>query len=274
MAERLGAEDIAVHTLDSCGTAMACLGDETGLDVLVEAIDRAKRASIHYEVTRSSRQPRGGPARAAPPRDAIGPLEYGLEVATERELRFNRNGLLNMRARALLLLGRWDDALPTCERCSPRPTCRTRTAATRCSISDGSGRRRGDPNPFEALDEALELAAPYEEMQVIVPVITARAEAAWLEGDQSGAAARSAATSYYEDHPRAVVHGRRRAVVPPVGNRLDADRRPCRSSSRRWLRGNARGTAEAWNKLGCVYESADALGDSDDGRTCVRRSTG
>ena len=33
---------------------MSCLGDDAGLDVLGEALDRAKRAGVHHEVTRSS----------------------------------------------------------------------------------------------------------------------------------------------------------------------------------------------------------------------------
>ena len=40
--------------------------------------------------------------------------------------------------------------------------------------------RRGDPEVWEPLDEALALAAPTGELQRIGPVAAARAEAAWL----------------------------------------------------------------------------------------------
>ncbi len=41
--------------------------------------------------------------------------------------------------------------------------------------------RRGDPNPWDLLDEALELARRTEELQRLAPVAAARAEARWLE---------------------------------------------------------------------------------------------
>src|SRR5262249_51891157 len=44
--------------------------------------------------------------------------------------------------------------------------------------------RRGDPRAWEALDEALDLAAPRNELQHVGNVRAVRAEAAWLEGDR------------------------------------------------------------------------------------------
>ncbi len=44
--------------------------------------------------------------------------------------------------------------------------------------------RRGDPGAFDALDEALELAAPGGHLQRLGHVHAARAEAAWLAGDE------------------------------------------------------------------------------------------
>src|SRR5205823_1877420 len=46
--------------------------------------------------------------------------------------------------------------------------------------------RRGDGDPWPALDEALALAAPTRELQRIGRVAGARAEARWLEGDDDG----------------------------------------------------------------------------------------
>src|SRR5204863_1264846 len=48
--------------------------------------------------------------------------------------------------------------------------------------------RRGDPEVWPALDEALALAEPTGELQRLGPVAAARAEAAWLEGDVARAA--------------------------------------------------------------------------------------
>lgn len=264
MAERLGAEDIAVHALDSLGASMACLLDDTGLDVLADALDRAKRASIHHEVTRISVNLAEALLVRHRPVDAIGPLDHGIAVATEHELRFNRNGLLNMRARALFLLGRWDDAVVDVRTVLAEPNL---SAANRSQALLHLGwirARRGDPNPFDALDEALELAVPYEEMQVVVPVVTARAEAAWLEGDQTRAAREmNAAKAFYEDHREPWYAGDVALWCHRTGVGWTPTVDPPEQFAR-WLRGDARGAAEAWRELGCVYESADALGDSDD----------
>ena len=43
--------------------------------------------------------------------------------------------------------------------------------------------RRGDGDPWPALDEALALTRGQDELQYLAPVATARAEAAWLAGD-------------------------------------------------------------------------------------------
>ena len=124
--------------------------------------------------------------------------------------------------------------------------------------------RRGDPNAFDALDEALSLAESYAEMQMVVPVVAARAEAAWLAGDRSGAArAVDGAVSFYAGHPEPWYAGdialwcRRSGVAWAPDGRL-----PERFAL--LLTGDARGAAHAWADLGCVYEAADALGDSDD----------
>src|SRR5262249_37553092 len=49
--------------------------------------------------------------------------------------------------------------------------------------------RRGDPHPWDLLDEALDLARRTEELQRLAPVAAARAEARWLEGHSDAVAA-------------------------------------------------------------------------------------
>jgi hypothetical protein len=56
--------------------------------------------------------------------------------------------------------------------------------------------RRGDPDAWQVLDEALAVARPTAEVQRLGPVYAARAEAAWLEGNLI--AAREAARAGYD----------------------------------------------------------------------------
>jgi DNA-binding CsgD family transcriptional regulator len=264
MAERLGAEEIAVHALDTCGTAMACLADDAGLDVMADALDRAKRAGIYHEVTRTSENLAEALLLRHRPTDVIAPLDYGIAVATERELRFNRNGLLNSRARALLLLGRWDDAISDIRTVlGERDLSAANRSPALCHLGTIRA-RRGDPDPFVVLDEALALATPYAEMQLIVPVAAARAEAAWLAGDGTAAAEEMRSVlPFYADHPEPWYAG----DVALWCHRLSIDWVPAGELHPRFalmLSGDAREAADAWAKSGCVYEAADALGDSDD----------
>ena len=83
--------------------------------------------------------------------------------------------------------------------------------------------RRGDPDPWTPLDEALALAGP--ELQRIEPVAVARAEAAWLSGDDDRVIA--------ETDRIAALAGARRPLGDRRDRRLAAPRRRRRRSRRR-----------------------------------------
>lgn len=264
MAERFGVEEVAVHAMDSYGTAMGCIGDATGIDVLGEALERAERSSILDEVTRTSGNLAEVLMDSYQLARALPHLDHGIAVATEHELRFSRNYLLGVRARELMLLGRWDDAIADASAVLGEADL---SDTNRCSALVHLGRiraRRGDPSPFEALDEALALALPSTEMQLIHPARIARAEAAWLAGDQARAAAEvEAAVPLSEAHPEPwtvgelVLWARRTGVRwAPVGTVPEPFVQV--------LAGDARGAAAFWEARSCPYEAADALADSDD----------
>jgi DNA-binding CsgD family transcriptional regulator len=92
----------------------------------------------------------------------------------------------------------------------------------------------------------------------------ARAEAAWLAGDQARASAEvEAAIPFSEAHPEPwtvgeLAHWASRVGVPwtPVG--------PVPDPFHQTLRGDATGAAAFWQSRGCAYEAADVLADSDE----------
>jgi len=124
--------------------------------------------------------------------------------------------------------------------------------------------RRGDPNAFEALDESLALARPFAEMQLLVPILVARAEAAWLAGDDAAAAREIAeAVPYYVDHAEQWLIG----DVALWCHRLGVDWTPPLPLAERFLAvldGDCRRASRLWEERGCVYEAADALAESED----------
>jgi DNA-binding CsgD family transcriptional regulator len=101
-------------------------------------------------------------------------------------------------------------------------------------------------------------------MQLLVPVVTARAEAAWLAGDRARAARElNAAKPFYVGHPEPWYAG----DIALWCHRLGVDWEPIVDLPARFallLVGHARAAADAWTELGCVYEAADSLGDSNE----------
>jgi DNA-binding CsgD family transcriptional regulator len=122
--------------------------------------------------------------------------------------------------------------------------------------------RRGDPDHHGPLARAQAIAAPTGELQHLLPVATASAEIAWLEGGANAAAMTGAAT----DEPMGLA---RRYGAVPVVSELAARRRRCGIDEAApthsvglyalELSGDTSAAAAAWMELGCAYEAAVAL---------------
>ena len=131
--------------------------------------------------------------------------------------------------------------------------------------------RRGNPEAAAALDEALALADRNGQLMRLGPVRAARAEAALLAGDRQRARAEALAV---------------RELVFAAGNRWQrgefawllwqaGDRDvPTDNLAEPYallIAGDWAGAAAAWHALGCPYEEACALAESDD-PAMVRRA--
>jgi DNA-binding CsgD family transcriptional regulator len=124
--------------------------------------------------------------------------------------------------------------------------------------------RRGDPDVWAALDEALELAAPTATLQRIGPIRAARAEARWLEGDLEASAAEAVAAfalARSHDHPWHV--GELAWWLVKAGEPMP-DTNGAAEPWRLQLDGRWREAAAAWDALECPYEAARALLESGD----------
>jgi DNA-binding CsgD family transcriptional regulator len=124
--------------------------------------------------------------------------------------------------------------------------------------------RRGDPDVWPLLDEALALARPTGELQRVGPAAAARAEAAWLEG-RHDAAADEATIALELAIPRGsswaigeLACWRRRAGI---AEEIDAPVAPPYAAE---LAGEWARAAELWTALSCPYEAALALAGADD----------
>ncbi len=124
--------------------------------------------------------------------------------------------------------------------------------------------RRGDPEVWPLLDEAIEIALKADTLQRVAPPLLARAEAAWLEGDVETTLAEAC-----KGYARAVERGHKWFAGEflywswKAGAEFDAVSHISEPYAMQ-IRGACRDAAEKWRAIGCPYETARALAESDD----------
>ncbi len=263
LAEALGETAIVAHSLNSIGTMELLAGIPGGMDKLKRSLALAEDAGLGEQVGRAFLNM--GWAMTRTRAYEMAPwLDRGIETCAEQGL--DRWGLYCRvyRARIHLDRGRFEDATEDAAlvlrsvQYGPLPRILALT------ILGLVRARRGDPEQWVPLDEALTVVQGQDELQYIAPVAAAHAEAAWLDG--RGAAAVEEATAEalavaLDRHSSWVVGelawlrrlaGVRETVPGTVG--------PYESQ----LAGNGRLAADAWTELGCPYDAALSLLDTDD----------
>ncbi len=265
LAERLRDEDVAAHALTTMGYARIYLSDERGWLQLEEGLaralaaghdDNAARAFINLvEVGKEKKRY----AMADRYRDEA------LRFLDERDhdLHLYRRRLLTDLAELDLDRGRWveADALATTVAAESRTATPIRVKAL--TVVGRLRARRGDPDPWGPLDEALTLARRSGEVQDLGPLYNARAEAAWLEDDPACAAAEAqlGLTTVLTVPTEPWFRGEAGLWAWKTGvarELLDGSAEPYVLH----VQGLHRAAAEAWKQIGCPYHQALALGDS------------
>jgi DNA-binding CsgD family transcriptional regulator/tetratricopeptide (TPR) repeat protein len=186
----------------------------------------------------------------------------GIVYCDEHDITTFSTCLRGHRAIALLDLGRWDEAAELAER-----VLRTEASPVNLLTSQitlGLVRaRRGLPSAFEVLDAAVEAAEGVDEAEWVCATRLARAEAHWLAGDDAAAREDLAAIrpritpmEYTHDARLCVWESRLRGECFPAS--------PTPGPWATWLLGEYAAAATHWDRLGCPFEAAMALHDSED----------
>jgi DNA-binding CsgD family transcriptional regulator len=184
--------------------------------------------------------------------------------ATEHDLDTYHWYLLAGRATLRVRQGAWDAAEQELDQLFRQPMLSPVTRIVALTPLGQLYARRGNSEVWTTLDEALELAERTGQLSRLGPVRAARAEAALLEGDV--ARARAEAEAVRDD---VFVHGSRwlRGEVAwllwQAGGR-DVPSEGIAEPYARQIAGDAAGAAAAWRALGCLYEEARALAESED----------
>jgi DNA-binding CsgD family transcriptional regulator/tetratricopeptide (TPR) repeat protein len=264
LAEHIADVEAIVYALTNIGAGEFLAGREQGLHKLERSLELARGAELDEHAGRALLNLVFWPLRghAYPLADRY--LAVGLEYCGERGLDLWRLFLIACRARIELDRGYWADAGESAAFALRDPRTWSVPRVTALVVLGLVRARRGDPEVWPLLEDALALAEPTGELQRIAPAAAARAEAAWLAGDHAAvASATESALELSQRRQAAWVTGelavwRRRAgieeeipphVAKPYALQLTGS----------WAR-----AAQLWEDLGCPYEAALARADADD----------
>ncbi|HEX3975681.1 MAG TPA: AAA family ATPase [Solirubrobacteraceae bacterium] len=264
LAERLGETEILVHALNNVGMARLESGRDSGEEV-ERSLTLATEAGLEEHVARAHTNLGAVSVQMRDYPRATRHLGEGIAYCAERDLDSWGLYMTGWRARVHLEQGRWDEAAAEATAVLRRPGTAIPSRITPLAVLGRLRARRGDPDVWGPLDEAVELAAGTGEVQRLLPVALARAEARWLGGEPGAVA----------DETDGVLElAMARASVWELGELLMWRRRgeladvpPAREPAPPWcleLAGEGAAAARAWAELGCPYEAALAALAADD----------
>ncbi len=262
LAGRLGDEAVAANALCSLGTMEFLSGGPGARGTAERSLELALRLDLVEDALRAY----ANLTWAAIRHRALGLADAYLDAATDYAsdpwLDLWWIYLTGYRARTELDHGRWDDAAETAalvvrrRRVSPLPV------VIALSVTGRLRARRGDPDVWTPLDEGLALAGV--ELQRIEPVAVARAEAAWLAGDQARVVTETdRVLELAESRDADWVVGE----LASLRARAGAPIKPAIAVAEPYaleLAGKHEEAAECWTALGCPYESALARAGARD----------
>ncbi|MFO0991849.1 MAG: AAA family ATPase [Hyphomicrobiales bacterium] len=256
-AERFDLKEVFVHALNSVGTAKLYLGKPEGAGEIERSLELALAYEMHDHAARAYSNLACDALMVRDYALARARLAEGLAYTRERDLDRGTLYLLAMRARVHLEQGQWQEAIED--------------ATTVLSASQTVARidaiivlacvrlRQGDPRAAMLLDEARDLALAAGEIQRIAPMAAARAEAAWLAGEEQRI--REEMEPAYDlalKHPEPWRLGELSLWFRRAGA-LELVPEGVAEPYRFEISGDWQAAAAAWQRIGCPYEEALAL---------------
>jgi DNA-binding CsgD family transcriptional regulator/tetratricopeptide (TPR) repeat protein len=258
--ERFGDELIAGHARVTIGSATRGRDLESGLRVIEEAVETARRNGEHEVAARGMNALVYRPIAFDRHDLAERYIDDAIEYCTEHTQDLWRINVQAIAARWALDRGRWDDAVRHAVAVidDPRESPWTHHEAL-CVLSLVRA-RRGDPGAGDALARAAAVGVPSEDRFAHVDLAVAAAEIAWLErrpGDVDSATAEMLSVSVEEGDGEAAS----RLLLWRRFAGLQVEVAPGGSGSPYGLALSGRWTqaAEEWRRRSCPYEAALAL---------------
>jgi len=263
-ARRIGDREVEIHALNNIGSVLTSSDDVSeGRQYLTKSLDLALAADAHEHVGRAYTNLGYDGVINRQFSDAERYLRAGIAYCEDRDLDSWGHYMGAWLAVLLAEQGRYDEALAQAEMILRRPRLAPATTITASVAAAVVVMRRGGDGSG-LLAEAAELAVGTGEVQRLVPVAAACAEAAWLAGNTAAiVAAVDIAWPAAVEHPNLwsigelswwlSVAGVVRPTQEPVGRPFEL-----------MLAGSWGEAAQAWEELGCPLWVAQSLGRSPD----------
>ena len=255
LARSIGDRDVESHALNNIGTALLFGSDPLeGIARLHQSLDIAVTDDLHEHAARAYTNLGAGQIRNRVLAGADQDLRAGIAYCSERDLDAWRLYMLAWLAVSMLELGRYAAAAQLAGEVIRNPNTPPVSRIPALVVAGTVALRRGDRGTAdERLDEARDLAASTGEVQRIMPVAVARAEAAW-SADNLDAAARALAvldafpTDQFLDWEVAEADWWRRTVGIDAPARTSVPEPFARMADGDWL-----GAAAVWERIGCPW---------------------
>jgi len=263
LADEVGAPEFGIRALNDLGTIELLDGLPSGREKLERSLRLARESGLEYDEVRALIHVAWASTRRRDYGDVDQFIDQALTRCVERGFDLWRLYVLAYRARSELDRGRWDEAIDTAAAVIREPRSSTIPQLVARVVVALARARRGDPEVWPLLDEAVALAEPSGEVQRLGPVAAARAEAAWLEGRPEAIARETQAAFELAQAVESwwtlgeLALWRRRGgleeEVPAIAEPYALE-----------AAGDWRRAAELWTERGCPYEAALAQGSADD----------
>lgn len=263
LAETTGHDEALIHALNNVGTVELFDGNGQGQERLQRSLALALAGDYEDHVSRAYCNLGSGFGEIYQFNDAARYLKEGISYCAERDLDSMGSYMEAWRALVYCYQGKWNESVNVAHSLFGRPAL---APVSRIMALVALGRvraRRGDPEVFPALEEALQLALLTSDIQRIAPARAAMAEAAWLSGDRRRVIAESRAgleQALERDMPWFVgefaywrwVAGDLDEVVEHVAEPFALE-----------MQGDNDAAASAWAERGCPYEASRARSFSE-----------
>ena len=188
LAERLGDQEASVYALTNEGAVEVLTETAKAPGKLERSLDLALRFDLEENAGRAYLNLVWWPIRQRRYDLVDRYLKDGLDYCTEHGMDLWRTFFVPCQARRDLDRGRWDEAVDAAAEALRDHRTFAVPRVYALSVLGVVRARRGDPDVWPPLDEAIAMALPSAELQRIGPAAAARAEAAWLQGDREAVA--------------------------------------------------------------------------------------